>query len=122
MARTSGRPSGSGRGKGSSDNAGEVMKGLFGGSQVPADSADIPDGPETDERPAMRRRSDKKKVQGINWDLDLLLYSRDTVIRLGRTYPEEDISSLASLVDIAVREKLTALERKYNGGRPFPPI
>lgn len=119
MARTSGRPSG--RGKGSSDSAGEVMKNLF-GSEAPAESPETPDEPETDERPAMRRRSDKKKVQGINWDLDLLLYSRDAVIRLGRTYPEEDISSLASLVDTAVREKLTALERKYNGGRPFPPI
>ncbi|MBF6358454.1 hypothetical protein IU449_28565 [Nocardia higoensis] len=116
MARTSGRPSG--RGKGSSDSAAGVMKDLF-DTKVPAESADEP---EIDERPAMRRRSDKKKVQGINWDLDLLLYSRDAVIRLGRTYPEEDISSLASLVDVSVREKLAALERKYNGGRPFPPI
>lgn len=114
MARSSGRPSARGK---ASDNANEVMKNLF-GTQAPAETTE----PETDERPAMRRRSDKKKVQGINWDLDLLLYSRDAVIRLGRTYPEEDISSLASLVDIAVREKLAALESKYNGGRPFPPI
>jgi hypothetical protein len=78
-----------------------------------------------DERPAARRRSPngQKQQQGINWDSDLLAYSRDVVARIKRAYPEEPGgASLAALVDQAVRAQITAWEKKYNGGRAFPPL
>lgn len=82
-----------------------------------------PTEPETDTRPAMRRRGTKRQQQGINWDTDLLLYSRDVVDRLRRAYPSEPgTASLAALVDQAVREKIADFERRFNNGEPFPPI
>ena len=70
--------------------------------------------------PAPAAEGRKAKVQqSVNWDRELLEYSRDAVIRLSRSHPEAGITSLAALVNTAVREKLTTLEAQYNGGKPF---
>ena len=76
-----------------------------------------------DTRPALQRESDRKQQQGINFDLALLEYAREAVAYMGRRHPEEAGSeSLAALVDQAVREKITAWERKYNDGDALPQL
>ena len=74
-----------------------------------------------DTRPALQRESDRKRQQGINFDVVLLEYAREAVAYIQRRHPEEAGSeSLAALVDQALREKLTAWERKYNDGESLP--
>lgn len=78
---------------------------------------------DADTRPAHARRGEDKRQQGINWDVALLEYARDAVTLMGRRHPEESGSeSLAALVDQAVREKITAWERKYYKGEALPPL
>lgn len=78
---------------------------------------------DADTRPAMARRGDEKRQQGINWDLALLEYAREAVTLMARRHPEESGSeSLAALVDQAVREKIAAWERKHYGGEALPPL
>ncbi|MEV0361021.1 hypothetical protein AB0H71_33670 [Nocardia sp. NPDC050697] len=78
---------------------------------------------QVDERPALQRRSQTKRQQGINFDILLLEYARDAVALMGRRHPEEAGSeSLAALVDQALREKLDKWERKYNDGKALPPL
>lgn len=77
----------------------------------------------TDHRPALARRSTVKQQQGINFDLALLEYAREAVAYMGRRHPEEAGSeSLAALVDQAIREKITAWERKYSDGESLPQL
>lgn len=72
---------------------------------------------------ARQQRSSHKKQQGINWDSKLLDYAGETVARLKRSHPvEPGTASLAALVDVAVRDKLTEFEVRYNNGRRFPPL
>ncbi|WP_280407483.1 hypothetical protein [Nocardia brasiliensis] len=76
-----------------------------------------------DDRPAMHRHGDTKQQQGINFDLALLQYAREAVTYMGRRHPEEAGSeSLAALIDQAVREKLTAWERKHSNGKALPTL
>lgn len=78
---------------------------------------------QTDERPALARRGEAKRQQGINFDVLLLEYARDAVALMGRRHPEEAGSeSLAALVDQALREKLDRWERKYSDGKALPPL
>ncbi|MFI8977138.1 hypothetical protein ACIGO9_29945 [Nocardia asteroides] len=72
---------------------------------------------------ARQQRSSRKRQQGINWDSALLDYASETVARLKRSHPTEPgTASLAALVDVAVRDKLTEFEVRYNHGRRFPPL
>ncbi|MFE3322869.1 hypothetical protein [Nocardia sp. NPDC059195] len=72
---------------------------------------------------ARHQRSNSKRQRGINWDSALLEYAGESVARLKRSHPAEPgTASLAALVDVAVRDKLTEFEVKYNNGRQFPPL
>lgn len=74
-------------------------------------------------RPALERRGEAKRQQGINFDLALLEYMREAVAYMNRRHPEETGSeSLASLLDQAARELITKWERKYADGQPLPPL
>lgn len=82
-----------------------------------------PEDARTDTRPAMTRRSLNKQQQGINFDTALLEYMREVQAYMARRHPEEAGSeSLASLIDQAVREKITRWERKYAEGDAIEPL
>lgn len=47
---------------------------------------------------------------------------RAAVYSLAAFHPEEGVESLSDLVEEPVLKYVKQLEKKYNGGEPFPPV
>ncbi|KAA2263836.1 hypothetical protein F0L68_09205 [Solihabitans fulvus] len=90
----------------------------------PAPGADVNDvaEPGREEATGPTPLAGRRVQRTVNFSQDILERARAAATYLAAYEPSAGVRSLADIVNPAVADRVTELEREFNGGKPFRPV